>query len=248
MMYVICFYWEGDRWNTRFDPENSPYSQRQVEGFDKVPLALASRYVNNLYRGVNRNATRPFKFICFTNSKLKTNPAIEVRSFPLYTKMGVLPRIWMFSEEAGLGNSQVLCLDLDLVIMNPLKQIMAYDGKFCTRASFRPGDEYMIDGDIMSFRAGEETDALFWKPFIADLDAAETLCKGRERYWIRHVATGYAELWHNVAPWAILSYKQHVMRRKMDPSKAEVVSFHGNPKPHRVRDPIIKNKWSGFKS
>jgi len=217
-MYVVCFYWQGDRWQQdgfKYDDPN--YVNRQQPFIEKVGLVsddLPSKYVNNLYKGVKRFATQPFKFVCFTNEKLKVFSRIELRPFKVATQMGVLPRLYMFSKEAGLFGHQVLCLDIDVVIVGSLKDIMNYKGLFCARSKFMFGEQYKLDGDIMSFRAGEEIEDLFWKPFIKDVEYVERMTGGRERYWYRHIANDSADRWENITPDQVVSYKRHVRMRK----------------------------------
>lgn len=244
-MYVICFYWEGDRWSRDINSAktNDPAYISALQRVGDVSLKLASKYVNSLYFGVKRFATRPFDFICFTNEELDVNAGIELREFPLITDQGVLPRVYMFSPEAGLGNRQVLCLDLDVVVVGSLKKLMAYNGLFCTRTKFRFGEEHKLDGDIMSFRAGDKISTLFWTPFITDVEAAVEMTQGRERYWVRHVANDIADRWDSMAPGAVVSYKKNVMRRGEIPKQASIVSCHGYPRPHQIKDYWIKDYW-----
>jgi len=246
-MYVICFYWQGDRWQQ--EEFNSPaghlnLQQQHLNRAGKLTGDLASRYVNNLYRGVKQFASRPFQFICFTNEPLKVVEGVEIRPFKQVTLDGVLPRLYMFSQEAGLFGHQVLCLDLDVVVVGPLKRLMDYSGLFCTRMSFRPTENgYELDGDVMSFTAGKETEKIFWDPFIRNVPLAEGLTQGRERLWIRHVAKDIANIWEKVAPKRVVSYKRHVQRYGRVPRLASIVSFHGVPRPHQVKNRWIKQYW-----
>jgi hypothetical protein len=246
-MYVICFYWEGDRWTSDLSKrKNIGYNNEILRKLGKVSIDLASLYVRNLYRGVCRNATRDFDFICFTNDSLEVDPEIELRKFPMHTNYGVLPRLWMFSQDAGLNGRQVLCLDLDVVIVGKLEHLMGYDGAFCARSKFQPGQEGKLDGDIMSFRAGKWIEEKVWDPFIADVDAAVDRTQGRERYWMRYTMGDLSDRWQIIAPKTVLSYKRHVMRGGI-PKGAEVVSCHGFPRPHQIRDHVLRKYWWGEK-
>jgi hypothetical protein len=204
---------------------------------------LPSQYVNNLYRGVKRFASEDFEFILFTNQSMKVDEGITVKQFPLISQYGVLPRLWMFSKEAGLAGHQVLCLDLDVVIVGSLKPLLDYTGVFAGRGRFKPGFESELDGDIMSFKAGAAADKLFWQPFVKDIPAAEKFTGGRERYWIRHIANDFAEYWNDICPGAVVSYKWHVRRQKKLPQGASIVSCHGVPRPHQIQDKWIKEYW-----
>jgi len=128
--------------------------------------------------------------------------------------------------------------------MGSLEKIMAYDGLFCARSKFRHRDHWKLDGDVMSFKAGPEVEKIFWEPFIADVDAAVRLANGRERYWIRHVANKLAERWDDVAPGAIVSYKWHVLKKRM-PTTAAIISCHGIPRPHQVLVKEYQMHWNG---
>lgn len=246
MMYVICFYWNGDRWQQKSYQEKFGYLNEHKIHLDragKIPDDLPAKYVNNLYRGVERFATRDFKFICFTNEKLAgLDENVETRSFPMFTHKGVMPRVFMYSYEAGLKDSQVLCLDLDIIIVGSLKSIMDYDGLFCTRSKFKPGEEYKLDGDIISFQAGCEVENLIWKPFIRNPESADEITKGRERYWLRYTIGNRADRWDKFAPNQIVSYKRHVIRRGI-PKEASIVSCHGVPRPHQIKETWIKEFW-----
>jgi hypothetical protein len=239
-MYVVCFYWEGERWQEKKKLEGTFVNHLKRVG--TVSHSLASKYINNLYKGVKRFASEEFKFICFTNlDKLDLDENIEKRDLPIYSKKGVLPRLYMFSKDAGLFGHQVLCLDLDLVITGSLKDIMGYKGHFCTRKSFTSNE---LDGDIMSFKADEKTEKIFWMPFINNIEKAETITQGRERYWVRHVAKDIADCWKNIAPGQVVSYKRHARRWDKVPEKVSIISFHGKPRPHQVNNKWIQKYWN----
>ena len=244
-LQVICFYWEGDRWHSNMSSAgiSDPQYYRLLQRTGTVQLDLAAKYVNNLFAGVTRFASEEFDFICFTNEKLDVDPGIELRPFTMTTKRGVLPRLYMFSKEAGLYGHQVLCLDLDVVVVGDMQKLMEYRGTFCARAKFKIGEEYKLDGDIMSFQAGAENTARFWLPFIANLDRALAITQGRERYWVRHVANDIAERWQTIAPSTVLSLKRHMSGVKQPPKMTSIISCHGYPRPHQVNATWIKDYW-----
>lgn len=245
-MYVICFYWQGDRWQEEgYKPPEGHINLQQVHmnRTGVIDSNLPARYVNNLYWGVKRFASKDFKFICFTNEAMDVDPNIELRSFPLITKSGVLPRLYMFSQDAGLFGDQVLCLDLDVVIVGSLKKLMDYNGLFCARSKFRPGEGHKLDGDVMGFRAGNVTEGIFWQPFVSDVKRAVHETKGRERYWMRDTIGEMADRWEHHAPGNVISYKWHVRQDRKVPEGASVISCHGIPRPHEIKDKWIKEYW-----
>ena len=95
----------------------------------------------------------------------------------------------------------------------------------------------------MSFKACAENEERFYKPFAKDVNAAIELTKGRERYWIRNVASDIAERWDNIAPNSVLSYKWHVTRGHVT-KDAAIVSCHGYPRPHQLNGKYYKI-WNG---
>jgi hypothetical protein len=246
MNHIICFYWQGDRWQegTSYKPSD-PSFVNHLKRSGPVTRELASKYVNNLFRGASRFTTVPFKFICFTNERLNLDSSIAVRPFPLITTKGVLPRMYMFSKDAGLFGSQVLCLDIDVIITGALDDLLNYRGMFCTRLSWTRGEETLIDGDIMSFRAGIATENLFWDPIQKDVANAERISGGgRERFWVRHVMGGHADVWQKEVPGAVCSYKHHVVpNKKQIPEGTKIVSCHGYPRPHQIEDKWRTEYW-----
>lgn len=226
---VVCFYWLGDRW------END---------------GLGPQYINALYNGVKKHLHSPYNFICFTNERMfGLNPAVEVRPFYSPCHRGVLPRMYMFSEDSGLFGHQVLALDLDIVIVGDLQNIADYRGVFCSRSKFQPGQEYKLDGDVTSFQACEEAEKLFWTPLKNLPHAVEELTGGRERYWFRYVLGGACagDRWDRIYPGQVVSYKRHVKLHGNDiPHNARIVSCHGTPRPHQLTKlPWVRSNWNG---
>jgi hypothetical protein len=150
----------------------------------------------------------------------------------------------MFSEEAGLFGHQVLSLDLDVIIVNSLEKIMDYEGLFCTRESWSKSEFGLPDGDVMSFRAGPETEAMFWKPLIADVAKAEEISTGRERLWIRHCTNNHCDMFKDITPGMVVSLKHHIRRRPQLPNHlVTIVSCHGYPRPHQFHSPWKDANW-----
>lgn len=246
MNYIVCFYWQGDRWQEKegHQPTDVAY-QNHLKRSGIVTRDLASKYVNNLYEGICRFTKTPFKFVCFTNENLNLVQGIETRDFVTVTSKGVMPRMYMFSKEAGLFGSQVLSLDIDLIITGPLDDLLKYDGLFCTRKSFTRGEETLLDGDIMSFKACREIEKMFWDPLLGDIQRVEDISGGgRERFWVRHVMEGkQADTWQDLLPGQVVSYKHHVRNRGSPPEGTKIISCHGHPRPHQILDKWRTKYW-----
>lgn len=225
---VVCFYWLGDRWTND---------------------GLGPAYINALYRGVKKHLTTSHNFICFSNERMfGLDSGVELRPFFSPSPKGVLPRMYMFSKESGLFEHQVLALDLDIVIVGDLQSIADYRGMFCSRSKFQPGQEYKLDGDVTSFRAGEEAEEVFWTPFKEDPHAIEQLTGGRERYWFRHIfGERGGDRWDKLCPGQVVSYKRHCKSNgNQVPYNARIVSCHGVPRPHQLTNlPWVRSNWNG---
>lgn len=244
---IVCFYWQGDRWNEGHSHTPNDLSfQRHLQRSGPLTRELVQKYINNLYLGISAHTTVPFNFVCFTNETLQNlEEGIETRPFKLVTSKGVLPRMYMFSEESGLFGSQVLSLDLDLIITGSLDDLLNYKGLFCTRKSWTRGEETLIDGDIMSFTACPYNEQLFWKPCVEDINKVEEISGGgRERYWVRHVMDGRGvDTWDGIVPNQVFSYKHHVQRKGVVPADTRIISCHGYPRPHQIEDKWRTQYW-----
>lgn len=245
-MQIVCFYWQGERWReegTDYDQVGDKAYENHLKRSGPLTRELVCKYVNNLYNGVMKWAVHDFDFICFTNDDLDVKKEIELRPFELITNKGVLPRMYMFSEASGLFGHQVLSLDIDVVITGPLRDIMNYSGVFCVRKRWQRGQEHLPDGDIMSFTAGEETEDIFWNPFIENLEGAEESTQGRERFWVAEMLEGkHWDDWDDVVPNQVKSYKIHV--RNSGLKNARIVSCHGHPRPHEINEQWRIENWN----
>lgn len=252
LRYVVCFYWQGERWQEHSlnseelsDVTQDISFQNHLRRVGAADRKLVELYVNNLYLGVLKWAVHPFRFVCFTNERLSVLPEIEVRPFVMVSRRGVLPRAYMFSRQAGLFGHRVLAMDIDVVVVGSLEEMMDYEGLFAVRESWSRAEWGLPDGDVMSFRAGPETERMFWKPLIADVPAAERLTQGRERLWIRHCTNNKVDLFRDVLPGQVVSLKHHVRQRDYLPNKlTRIVSCHGYPRPHQIHLPWLEENFS----
>lgn len=247
MKHIVCFYWQGDRWQEKAGhiPNDVAY-QNHLKRSGLVSRSLAQKYINNLFLGATRFTKTPFKFICFSNEELPDLlHEIEVRKFKMATTKGVLPRMYMFSSEANLMGSTVLSLDLDVIITGPLDNLLNYNGQFCTRKSWTKGEETLIDGDVMCFRANDTMRQLFWEPLVQVPVLVEAITQGRERAWVRHCTKHWesVDTWQDLIPGEVLSYKYHVMENAIVPKGANIISCHGYPRPHQITQGWRMEYW-----
>lgn len=87
-----------------------------------------SEYVNKLYRGFTRNATRKFRFICFTDNEVGLDEHIECRKLIEEWK-GWWGKASIFSKEHKLSGLKFF-IDLDMVIAGSLDELFDFKSKF----------------------------------------------------------------------------------------------------------------------
>lgn len=66
-------------------------------------------YVVRLERAVKRNLSLPYKFVCFADDSSRIPPHIETRPLPTSEWAGKLPKLWIYSPDAGL-EGKFFCL------------------------------------------------------------------------------------------------------------------------------------------
>lgn len=198
------------------------------------------RYVARLREGVRKHLTLPHRFIVYADNPDRL-PGYDVRPLNPPSWKGCLPKIYVHGPEAAL-EGRVLLLDLDNVITGSLDEIAAYDGPLCVRAWFAGWDrgEVVADGDMIAFEAGAPESRCLWDALASDPMGVEDETGGRERFLIRGMVK--PDLWQQIVPGQIVSYKNHVIGREL-PEDARIVSFHGHPRPHTIKDKWLKEAW-----
>ena len=94
----------------------------------KWGIKYDSEYVNKLYRGVVRNTTKKFNFICFTDCSEGLNSNIEVREISEDWKC-LLCKSTIFADFHNFKGLNFF-IDLDMIITGNLDDIFSYTGKF----------------------------------------------------------------------------------------------------------------------
>lgn len=222
ILNIVCFLWYGDRWNRT----------------DSGVL-----YVNKLHRAVNKHLTQEKRFICLADvpkEQLKEfDSEIEVLPLIAPSRRGCLPKVSMFNPDYGF-KGQVLSFDIDIVITGSLNDLASYRGDFAVRSSFR--NPRLLDGDIVGFRVGYKTDEI-WGKLNKNPKWAEHITGGRERYWYRHVLGNNMDTWQELYPGQLLSYKNHLKDGKELPKNTRIVSCHGVPRPHQLKEKWAIKNW-----
>lgn len=197
----------------------------------------APEYVNHLHDMVRRNLAEGTegRFVCLTDDATGLSP--EIDTIPLPTGLrGWWNKLALFKPGMFPTGSRVVYFDLDTVITGGVDDIVRYAGEFCIlRDFYRRGDA--LQSSVMAWRAG------YFDTIWTRWDGVEA--PGGDQDWIeRHFAdTGFApDRWQDIQPGAFVSYKADRCKA-MFPKGARVVVFHGEPRPHDVRDGWVPKVW-----
>ena len=207
------------------------------------------RYVNNLYRGVARHLSPPFRFLCYTDSGKGLLSEVEQRpldSLEAHPRMHNHPflKLSVIHERAGLSG-HCLFLDLDVVIVGSLDVFFTHrvPHGFCIVHNWIEAHKRILrappnigNSSVFRFEAGRFADVL--ERYLEDPEWAEAAFP-TEQAFLSHVLG--ERLAYFPSPW-VRSYKRHCHRpfplnwilRPHMPQAARILVFHGRPDPHQV--------------
>ena len=198
-----------------------------------------AEYVNVLFDMVARNLAEGFpgRFVCFTDDPTGLAPlADHIVARPL----GPVPasarkwfhKLYLFSEGLFDPGDRILFLDLDTLITGRMDEIAAYQGDFAILQDFyRNGG---LQSSVMLWRAGFGEH--IWQSW---LDAGCPEVSGGDQVWIERQQKD-TDILQVLFPGLFVSYKA---TRGETPSKAAVVVFHGEPRPHQIVEGWVPQVW-----
>jgi len=217
----------------------------------KAGNLYSAEYVNNLYCGIKRNTSRPFKFICFTDDSSDIMSEVETRPLPTnrYPLKGWWWKLWFFSPEIQI-DGRILYFDLDTVVVGPIDEFFDFQGEFAIlRGMFEsvrnPQSKAMGSG-IMAWRAGWGRQ--IWDTFRSNIDLGMK-AGGDQQFIMKVVKPEQVTYWQDfLQRHKLCSYKAHVRdkpQRDQVPDGVSVICFHGKPRPVEVRHlPWMKQHWN----
>lgn len=214
-------------------------------------------WVDRLYRGIKRNTTREFRFVCFVD-----RDDYEFHE-PIETKKLVMPYRNMFSllEPFREDMGRVVFMGLDTIIVGNIDWLLDYRGPFAMLQD--PYFDRPCSG-VMAFPYTPQV----WEAFVAEHDkhARKHTMFGFPSDMIflatvPHVRlqatdTGFGmqdaadlsiDTGMDMQPYVrrrrggIYSYKAHC--RKGLPPDACIIYFHGKEKPHELKADWIERHW-----
>ncbi len=186
-------------------------------------------YVNNLFDMVTRHLPDgPFKFQCFTDNTDGLEPRIETRALSGNIR-GWWNKLYLFKKGLFPDGETVLFLDLDTLITGPLDDIVKYTGDFAILRDFYHPKRY--GPGVMLWKAGEHS--RIWESYEAA--GCPTDLPLGDLSWINKCFSEWnykPDILQDIFPAQVCSYKVHA--KNGVPEGANIVCFHGLPRPHEV--------------
>ncbi|MDR1383740.1 MAG: hypothetical protein LBJ67_07845 [Planctomycetaceae bacterium] len=197
-------------------------------------------YVNILAGMVDRNMSRRYRFVCFTDDANGLRPDIEVRPLPEMNLPGHLPergwrKLTVLSEKLADLEGRALFLDLDIVILDSLEPFFETSGKFRIIHDWDFKRKVIGNSSVFRFEIGQHADIL--EHFLTHGESVRAEHRNEQAY-LSHAmyVKGILEYWDDA--WC-RSFKRHCLRsfplgyfvEPQQPVNAKIVIFHGNPNP-----------------
>lgn len=208
-------------------------------------------YVNRLYAGVARNLSRPFRFVCVTDSSEGVRSEVECVPFP--EDPHVIGRPWpnifvkLLLFRDGFANlvGSTLFLDVDLLVTGPLDRFFDYrPGEFCIihnwverrKRLFRPLPN-IGNSSCFRFEAGKSGEVynLFLKMKDDPNERKRFLFGSQKFQTFAMMKTGTVSWWPD--DW-VCSFKRQlvpifplnkIFTPWRPPKGVSIVAFHGDP-------------------
>lgn len=213
-----------------------------------VTLKWGDRYgpdfVNRLYRAIDRNLTRPFRFLCFTDNGDGLRPEIEAHPLPPIAlpeshQRTTWLKLGLFMDGLADMEGDCMFLDLDLLIVENIDCFFDYmPGKRCIIHNWVLGHHIFKkrpdvgNSSVFRWRAG--TTQFIVDKFYAEAEWAMANFKPPQTY----LTYGLGEKHWWPEDW-VQSFKRHaippfplnlVLMPKM-PAGTKILVFHGRPDP-----------------
>ena len=187
-------------------------------------------WVDRLYRGVSRNTSRPFNFVCFVDRDYKFSEPVQSIKLKLpYRNMFSL--LEPFSEDLG----RVVFMGLDTIITGNIDSLMDYRGEFAMLKD--PWFDRPCSG-VMMFPHSPA----IWENFVSQHEQA---AKDATMFGFPSDMVYLEKVPHVLMDdTGIYSYKAHIRPNPRLLENAKIVYFHGKDKPHELAGlPWVEKHW-----
>jgi hypothetical protein len=208
--------------------------------------SLGRKYIENLVQGIKKNAgDLKYRIVLFSDESVKL-PGVETRKLKVPDDLKWnLKKMFMYSPDSGIEGPS-LCLDLDCVIVNDLTPLVSMVVGMNKRLMITCAGAYRkkkAGGSVVGFKSREALTRLLWIPILDRQKEIELATNGSERvYYRKRLEKKAVGFWDRLLPGSVVSYKRNC--KNGIPEGASIIRFHGNPRPHRVKDRWMKDYWS----
>ena len=187
-------------------------------------------YVYALKEMVNQNLTIPHNFICITDQEFHDIDTLK----PLVHYHGWWQKLGLFAP--GITTGPSLYLDLDIIITGNINYLVNYTKyKIAAPANWAQSGHGGIQSSVMAWSGN------WYEPFWRfDYEKDSKRLWGDQEFLWEMLGNDWTRIPH------IGSYKYHC--RKDIPEDLRIVVFHGQPKPHEVKDKWISQYTSTLRS
>ena len=196
-----------------------------------------AEYVTKLFDGVARHLKAPWRGVCLTDDPSTLPPDIA----PIEAEIG--PQGWwhklnLFSPGAFEPGERVLFFDLDTIITGNIDEIASYRGPFGILQDVYHQEHF--GSSVMAWEAG--TVNHIWDNWLAYGSPMGDV-NGDQRWTESQMAGRKFDLWQDLFPRQICSFKKDARPINRLPVGCRVLLFHGQPRPHASGAEWAQQLW-----
>ena len=200
-----------------------------------------TEWVDKLYRGIARNYTGQFDFVCLTEKRYDFNePIKQVRFSRSVDQYGWMSLMEWYRPDICIGNR--VTMGLDTIITGPLDDIFNWEGKAAVcQDPFQPTEIC----NAMTLVTPAFCDEI-WNYWLDNEEKVLRECRlfdaPSEMVLLRQLYSASPRI-DTFFPGRIVSYKAHIQPLIVPIEQTSVVYFHGTPKPHELTEDWVKVHW-----
>ena len=190
-------------------------------------------YVNRLYAMVRRHLPGGWRFVCITDDAQGLRPEVQTIDISKIKVSGWWTKIAMFDLRLPLGHDTVLYLDLDTVVVRPLRFV---EGLRCGFHIFEHPDAPGFNSSVMLF------DRRVAAPIFERLTRKDVARLPGDQEWIEECMSNA----DTFAPGAIGLYRSLEPDTPLEAitgGPMQIVTFPSNPKPHQISTGWVPELW-----
>lgn len=224
------------KWSSEFDKAENPLTVLCL----KAGKAYGPEYVNILYDMVSRNLPQGYegRFVCLTDDTEGLHE--NIKTIPLPDDLeGWWGKLYMFKRGLFNDGDRILFMDLDTLIIGNIAEIANYRGQFATLKDFFYPQQ--LGPAIIAWEAGSFA-ASIWEEWVAQGKPRHPM---GDLWWLNNLDQGRfskkIDKLQDLFPGQIVSYKADC--HPYPPGGANIVCFHGQPKPDNCHEEWVKSVW-----